>query len=139
MLRKHRKDAKHQQYQIDFLQEAVKSWRDRVADMTQKLQGAMNEKEALSKEKAELQRELDLCQSKLLDVAQEELAPAVTERNVNEVTTAPRTMFLSLDCVLTPIALCVAGGGAERGAGRADAGARDGPTDRGGRRDRRHR
>ena len=41
----------------------------------------------LSKEKAELQRELDLCQSKLLDVAQEELAPAVTERNVNEVTT----------------------------------------------------
>ena len=58
-LRKHRKDAKHQQYQIDFLQEAVKSWRDRVADMTQKLQGAMNEKEALSKEKAELEIKLE--------------------------------------------------------------------------------
>ena len=41
----------------------------------------------LSKEKDELQRELDLCQSKLLDLAQEELTPGVTERNVNEVTT----------------------------------------------------
>ena len=58
-LRKHRKDAKHQQYQIDFLQEAVKSWRDRVADLTQKLQGVMNEKEALSREKQELEIKLE--------------------------------------------------------------------------------
>ena len=58
-MRRFKKDARHQNIQIDYLQEQVKKHSAALTEYKQQVQGLHLEKEALAKEKAELQVQVE--------------------------------------------------------------------------------